>query len=598
MKKNEGVNTQTIKGQIFKGYFILTGMIALLVVFSIVCLLFTKNGYQTVAGYQKQQQTAQSVITAHYKWLEQLSDSITTGSEFKGSLDPTSCALGKWIATAGDELKADPGMSAALTGIIEPHQEIHLKAAELIEQSRINKDLAYEQYSSEFKPKVEVIGQGLSTIGSLYQQHAESITANVQRTSALANILLVAAGAFAVVISLSVGRRLSTRISRPILAVAEWSEKFATGVDNLDLREDEEFASDAIEITRMVESFKIMAETIRKNVSVIKKVSNGDLTAYVDIRSEGDSLGKNLYHLVQNNNFMFSNLLEVADSVASNAEHISTTSQMLAKSSATQSGAVDVLSKTVDKANEIAAENSTRSRETADTISDMEQTVRDGRQRMDALVLAVEEIRKASEKIAIVMKSINDIAFQTNILALNAAVEAARAGTAGKGFAVVADEVRNLAGKSAEAADQSRLLIEDTIRKAMEGNRMVAETSETFVAIVERTTEITGKMDEILHSSREQQDCMDEIHGEIARISAVASENAASSEETAATTHDMNANAEYIRAEMRRFNLRKRQKGQAYIPPEKQDDAEFIQLAQENYIKAQEGASYLHKKTL
>lgn len=593
MKKIGGRKEQTIRGQIFKGYFILTGLIAFLVIISILCLLFTQSGYTQASGYQQQQLTAQSVITAHYKWLEQLSDSITTGSEFEGSLDPTSCALGKWITSAGKELEQDPEMAAALAGIVEPHQAIHLTAEELITLSTTDKEAAYAQYSSDFKPKVELIGQGLTTISTLYQQHADTTTSNVQRTSLFANLLLILAGVVAVILALTVGRRLSSRISRPILAVAQWSEKFATGVDNLDLRENEDADSSALEINRMVDSFKIMAAAIRKNVDVIKKIANGDLTAFVDIRSEGDSLGSNLYHLVQNNNHMFSNLLEVADSVATNAEKIASTSQALAESSSTQSGAVAILSETVDKASDIATQNSARSRETAETISSMEQTVRNGRQHMDSLVSAVEEIRKASEKISLVMKSINDIAFQTNILALNAAVEAARAGVAGKGFAVVADEVRNLAAKSSAAADQSRLLIEDTIRKAAEGNRMVAETSGTFDNIVERTTEINGKMDEILHASQEQQDCMSEIHGEIARISEVATGNAASSQETAATTEEMNANAEFIRVEMRRFNLRKRELGKAYIPPEKRDDPEFIRMAQENYLKSHSGTKYV-----
>lgn len=597
MNKKNVKKSQTIKWQIFRGYFILTGMIAFLVAISIACLLFTQNRYNEVAGYQLQQQTSQSVITAHYKWLEQLSDSITTGAEFKGSLDPNSCALGKWIASAGDELEKNAEMADALAEIVEPHKAIHLEAEELIGQSLTNKDAAYEKYSSDFKPKVEIIGEGLTKISNLYQQNADVITENVKLTSVIANVILFLAGVLTVVISLSIGRRLSGRISKPILAVAQWSEKFATGVDNLDLRDEENFSSDVLEINRMVKSFKGMAAAIRKNVDVIKKVSGGDLTAYVEICSEGDSLGQNLYHLVQNNDFMFSNLLQVADSVATSAETIAETSQMLAQNSVTQSGAVEVLSVTVDKANSIASENSDRSRDTADTIRDMEQIVRDGREHMDALVNAVNDIRQASEKIAIVMKSINDIAFQTNILALNAAVEAARAGSAGKGFAVVADEVRNLAAKSAEAADQSRMLIEDTIRKAAEGNRMVAETSQTFGTIVERTTEINSKMDEILHASHDQQECMHEIHGEISRISAVAADNAASSEETAATTQEMNANAEYIRVEMHRFNLRKRETGKAYIPPEKRNDAEFVRMAQENYAKSRSGSEYSNKKT-
>lgn len=585
MKETKKPQAKTIRGQILKGYFILTGVIILLVLISVVCFFSMQQGYAQVSGYQQQQLTSQSVITAHYKWLEQLSDAITTGSEFKGSLDPTSCALGKWINNEGAVLEADAEMADALSGIIDPHKEIHLEAEALIAQSQTDKDAAYARYGSDFKPKVEVIGNGLNTISSLFQARADSITANVQRSSMLANVLLIAAGVFAVILSLVVGRRLSRRISAPILAVARWSEQFSQGVDNLKLDEQEQFGSNALEIERMIESFQIMAETIRKNVNVIQQVAEGNLTAYVDIRSEGDSLGRNLYHLVQNNDFMFAKLLRVADSVAVNAQHISSASQMLAESSSTQASAVDILSGTVNKANALASQNSERSREAAGAIGDMEQTVRDGRERMDALVAAVAEIRKSSEKIALVMKSINDIAFQTNILALNAAVEAARAGEAGKGFAVVADEVRSLAGKSAEAADQSRLLIEDTIRKATEGNRMVAATSETFGVIVASTSAITGKMDDILDASQEQQNCMDEIHGEIARISSVITENAASSEETAAATQQMNANAEFIRAEMKRFNLRKREPGKAYIPPEKANDEAFIYEAQMNYQK-------------
>lgn len=206
---------------------------------------------------------------------------------------------------------------------------------------------------------------------------------------------------------------------------------------------------------------------------------------------------------------------------------------------------------------------------------------------MDELLNAVEEISRASEKISVVMKSINDVAFQTNILALNAAVEAARAGEAGKGFAVVADEVRALAAKSSEAADQSRLLIEDTILKASQGSRMASETSKTFGAIEASAQMITGKMGEISIASNDQQACMEEVQEEISRISSVVTANAASSEEMAAATQQMNANADYIRAEMRRFNLRDRKPGKPYIPPEKADDKEFLLQAQQNYEKAQ-----------
>lgn len=448
MDTHKTKGAKTIQKQILKGYFLLTGIIALLVVVSILCLLSTKTGYNRVAQRLQQQYTAQKVVTAHYQWLEQLSDAITTGNDFTGSLDPTSCALGKWITSAEAEINEDSQMAQALEGIISPHEEIHLEAAELIELSHTNRDAAYARYASDFKPKVDAIGEGLSVIGARYQEQANEITASTQRTSLFSNILFVVAGLIALVISIAVGRRLSSRISKPILAIARWSEQFASGVDNLKLEDEVVNTNSVLELDRMVESFRSMAENIRSSVNIIQRVAQGDMTAFVEIRSAGDSLGQNLYHLVQNNDFMFANLLQVADSVATNAEHISSASQALAESSTTQANAVDVLSVSVDRADHLARENANRSSEATGLITQMDQAVQTGHQRMDELLNAVEEISRASEKISVVMKSINDVAFQTNILALNAAVEAARAGEAGKGFAVVADEVRALAAKS------------------------------------------------------------------------------------------------------------------------------------------------------
>lgn len=582
-KKADIHKSRTIQYQILNGYFILTGIIAFLVIVSMVSFSITNKGYaQTIICHQQQEQ-AQKVIAAHYQWLEQLSDSVTTGSEFEGSLDPNGCALGKWIANSEDEMKRYPDIIKALDGIITPHEEIHLQAAELIELSKVDKDAAYAKYSSDFKPKVETIGAGLSSISKLYQTLADSITASTNQKVLLSNVILILSGIAAVILSLIVGRRVSRKISVPILAVAQWSEQLSTGVDNLQFDSDQIKKENCEEIQRMIEAFKSMADGIKENVRVIQKVAQGDLAAYVDIKSSGDTLGQNIYHLVQNNDFMFSNLLRVADSVATNAENIAIASQTLADSSVTQAHAVEVLSSTVDESNKLAIGNAKYSQSAAKEISSMQEEVEQGQEKMESLLQAVGNIQVASNKISVVLKSINDIAFQTNILALNASIEAARAGAAGKGFAVVADEVRELALKCSEAADESRKFIEDTIRKANQGNEISQEASDTFALIVKKASDISGIMDHIHASSRKQQEYMGEIHEEIQKISDIVTENAAASEETASTTYEMNDNAEYIRNEMRKFNLRKREEGKPYIPPEKEDDEEFIKEAFKNY---------------
>lgn len=577
----------TIQGQILRGYLALTLVIILLVAFNIFFLGVIEYEYARVSMFQSQQCDAQSVVTAHYQWLEQLSSSVTTGEKFRGSLDPDGCALGQWIDRSADDLEAYPELYSALQAIIQPHHEIHTEADALITLSKTNRDAAYETYSASFKPKVEIIGNGLTDIISFYQEMVDRNTAQTNFIAVVSNILTLCIGLLAILLSLIVGRRVSLRISAPILTVAEWSEQFATGVENLQLNEQTmKDPRNSQEIRRMMDAFVNLANSIRENVRVIQNVAKGDLTAYVEIKSDGDSLGRNLYHLVQNNDFMFAELLQVADSVATNANHIASASQILAANSTEQASAVEALSLTMHSADALAQKNAKNAADSSLVIEDMKREVMEGQVKMEALLRAVQEIQEASDKISVVLKSINDIAFQTNILALNASVEAARAGSAGKGFAVVADEVRNLAMKSAEAAEESRNFIEDTIRKADEGGKISADASATFDRIVDKAGHVSDVMTNIRKTSDEQQEYIANIDDEVQKISGAVSDNAATSEETAAATNQMNNDAEIIRQAMRKFNLRKREEGKPYIPPEKAADQEFIRIAYENYGKA------------
>ena len=184
------------------------------------------------------------------------------------------------------------------------------------------------------------------------------------------------------------------------------------------------------------------------------------------------------------------------------------------------------------------------------------------------------------------IKTIEDIADQTNLLALNASIEAARAGEAGKGFAVVASEVGSLAAQSANAVVESRQLIEDTINKANIGNVITNETSETFGKIVESIDAIYKFNDEMSDAGQLQKKQMDMLENDIKSISDAVDANAAISEETAASCDLLDENADKLRDAMSRFNLRQREPGKAYIPPEKQNDEEFIRIAQHNYEEA------------
>ena len=548
---------QTIQRQIFNGYFLFSGIVLLLVVISILMMTEIRREYEDVASYQDHQQEAQSVIAAHYKWLEQLSDSITTGAEFEGSLDPETCALGQWINGDGAELMSDPQIAESLNGIISPHEEIHLQAAELTELSHCDKDAAYERYAEEFKPKVVTIGEGLDAISSRLQETAESTRERARNMALITQGILVLTGIGAIAASLLIGRRLSRKISEPILKMSDWLVEISTGIDNLNVKKEELSKSSTTEINRMMGAFQVMVNATRENSDAIEQIADGDLTVTSKVRSAGDRLGKSLSYLVRQNNTTFSQLSQISESVASEAANISTASQALADSCCTQASAVEDLSGYAKEANNLAIQNVERSRHAFEEIASMEQSVQGGKEHMTTLGDAVSDINASSERVAAVMKSIDDIAFQTNILALNAAVEAARAGVAGKGFAVVADEVRNLAAKSAEAAEQSRDIIETMIQKSAQGNRLADEANQTFDEIVSKSARITQTMKEIASASQDQQEHINKIDDEITRISSVVTQNAASSEETTAATQQLLGDAENIRSEIRQFKIRR-----------------------------------------
>ena len=177
---------------------------------------------------------------------------------------------------------------------------------------------------------------------------------------------------------------------------------------------------------------------------------------------------------------------------------------------------------------------------------------------MAEMTEAMSRITASSAEIGKIIKTIEDIAFQTNILALNAAVEAARAGSAGKGFAVVADEVRNLASKSAEASQNTAALIEGTLRAVDNGNQMAAETAQVLGKAVDDAKEVTENIERISQASVEQAQSINQVVEGIDQISSVVQTNSATAEESAATSEELSGQAQVLKNLVDQFKLNRR----------------------------------------
>jgi methyl-accepting chemotaxis protein/methyl-accepting chemotaxis protein-1 (serine sensor receptor) len=236
-----------------------------------------------------------------------------------------------------------------------------------------------------------------------------------------------------------------------------------------------------------------------------------------------------------------------AEQIASAASQVSSSSQSLAQGSSEQAASLEETSASSEEINSMARKNTDNSRSTAQLLSESQVKVTLANRQLADMLVSMNDINESSGKISKIIKVIDEIAFQTNILALNAAVEAARAGEAGMGFAVVADEVRSLAQRSAQAAKDTAILIEDSIAKSNEGKSKVDQVAIAIRAVTEDTARVKEMVDEVSIGSEEQSRGIDQISKAIVQMEQVTQSTAASAEESAAAAQQLNAQSETLK---------------------------------------------------
>jgi methyl-accepting chemotaxis protein len=244
-------------------------------------------------------------------------------------------------------------------------------------------------------------------------------------------------------------------------------------------------------------------------------------------------------------------LVEGSDQVASAAEQISAASQSLAEGASEQAAGLEETSSSIEEMASMTRQNAESATQANTLMRDTALVVEEANQAMKELTQSMLEISSASEETGKIIKTIDEIAFQTNLLALNAAVEAARAGEAGAGFAVVADEVRSLALRAAEAAKNTSLLIEDTVKKIKTGSDIVGKSNEAFEKVAAGARKVSDLLGEIAAASQEQSQGIDQINKAISEMDRVVQQNAASAEESASASEEMNGRAEEMKVFVR-----------------------------------------------
>ena len=413
---------------------------------------------------------------------------------------------------------------------------------------------------SEGSSVLEKISSSIDALLNSKTTAGNEISANLSRQKSFAMFAIIAVIAIAFLISLLIAVKISRDISNPVKEMAEAAKKMAEGDLNVEIgfRSKNEIGELGEAFSKSTASIKAYIADITKNLGEVER-GNLNVTTELDYIGDYVDLKNSFFGILVFLNDTMTQINQAAEQVATGSTQVSDGAQSLAQGATEQASSIEELSASITEISAQVKDNASNAVNASKNVLLVSSEIDTSNRHMEEMLSAMTQINDSSSQIGKIIKTIEDIAFQTNILALNAAVEAARAGAAGKGFAVVADEVRNLASKSAEAAKNTTSLIENSMKQVENGAKIADETAKSLLRVVESANVVTENVKHISNASAAQSDAIEQVTLGVDQISSVIQTNSATAEESAAASEELSGQAQTMKALVAKFRLKEQE---------------------------------------